>query len=170
MKHRLQIALMPLSADPPTLAHADLLQRACQLFPKVYWAVGVNPDKKYMFTCAQRVEMLQCYVEHLRLDAKQVSVVSYQGATIPYAQSVQVNVIIKGLRNPLDFQFEADQAAANTRLDSDIQTVFLPARPELSSISSTLLRQLIQLKQPFADYVIPAVEKRIVTWCQAKAH
>lgn len=168
MKSKPKIALMPLSADPPTLAHADLLQRACQLFSCVYWAVGVNPDKKYMFSCDQRVDMLQCYVDHLHLNADQVRVVSYEGATIPFALDVQATVIIKGLRNTLDFQFEADQAAANSRLSPKVQTIFLAARPELSSISSTLLRQLIQLQQPFADYVIPAVEQRILLCRQSR--
>lgn len=164
MKKNSLAALLPLSADPPTLAHADLLQRAYQLFPTIYWAVGVNPDKKYMFTTEQRVELLQCYVEHLQLDPQRVKVVCYQGATIPFALSLDAKVIIKGLRNALDFQFESDQAAANARLCAEVQTIFLAARPALSSISSTLLRQLIQLRQPFSDYVIPAVEQRILHW------
>lgn len=156
-----QVALMPLSADPPTLAHADLLQRTCRLFPRVYWAVGINPDKSYMFTCEQRVAMLTAYVEALDLDKQQVQVVSYVGATIPYALSLNTSVIVKGLRNSLDFQFEADQAAANSHLNAGIQTIFLPARPAYSSVSSTLLRQLIHLQQPFGDYVIPEVEQMI---------
>jgi pantetheine-phosphate adenylyltransferase len=164
MKKTPLVALLPLSADPPTLAHADLLQRAYQLFPLIYWAVGVNPDKKYMFTIEQRVSMLQRYVEHLQLDPLRVKVVHYQGATIPYALSIHANVMIKGLRNALDFQFESDQAAANANLCADIQTIFLSARPALSSMSSTLLRQLIQLRQPFGDYVIPAVEQQILQW------
>lgn len=165
MKKNQSVALLPLSADPPTLAHADLLQRAYRLFPTLYWAVGVNPDKKTMFTTAQRVAMLQSYVDHLQLDRQRVQVVCYQGATIAYALSVQANVIVKGLRNALDFQFESDQAAANTKLCAEVQTLFLAAQPALSSISSTLLRQLIQLRQPFGDYVIPAVEQQILQWC-----
>ncbi|MES2663664.1 MAG: pantetheine-phosphate adenylyltransferase [Pseudomonadota bacterium] len=156
-------ALIPLSADSPTIGHADLLKSACQIFPKVYWSIGINPDKNYLFSSAQRQEMLQCYVDYLELN-DQVIITDYQGSTVQYADSIGVSIMLKGVRNSIDFQYELDQASANQRINPKVSTLFLPTKPELSFISSSLVRRHIALKLSFDEYVITSIQDHIKKW------
>lgn len=148
-------AIYPLSADPPTLAHADIMCRAACRFERLYWAIGENPGKRPMFSLQTRMEMMQAYVDHFK--QTNVSIVSYSGSTVRFAEKKKAGVIIKGLRNYLDFQNEFDQCQANKHLNPRIETFLLFTSPEYVSVSSSLLRELIGLGEPFDQYVVESV-------------
>ncbi|MBF0279028.1 MAG: pantetheine-phosphate adenylyltransferase [SAR324 cluster bacterium] len=150
-----QIAIYPISANPPTWGHANILLRASSLFDHVYWAAAVNANKKYIFSAENRIQMMQEYVKHYQL--KNISVESYQGATVRYAEKINAKVIIKGLRNMADFQGEIEQATGNRGINETIETVLMFAPPDLSVVSSSLVRELALLGENIEAYVLKEV-------------
>lgn len=154
-------AIYPISANPPTWGHADVLQRAARIFDQVTWAMGFNPKKVYAVPVAERLAMMQEYVRHLNL--RNVTVEPYQGATVRFAQQIGAGVIVKGLRGVDDLTPELEQAFGNRGMVPEIETVVLLARPENATISSSLIRELCQLGENIDTYVLPAVAKRLNT-------
>ena len=113
-------ALFPGSFDPITLGHFDIIRRALALFDEIVVAIGVNGDKNYMFTVEQRKE----FIEKAFADEPKVKVSTYQGLTVDYCREIDAQFILRGLRNPADFEFEKAIAHTNRTL-SKIETVFL---------------------------------------------
>ncbi len=149
------IAVYPISSNPPTFGHADILIRASRQFDHVFWAAAVNPTKAYLFTQQERVEMMQAYVDHYQLE--NVTVDSFTGATVRYAQSKQACAIVKGLRSVDDFHPEQQQALGNAVIVPEIETFCLFGRPERFQISSSLVRELAFLGESIETYVLPSV-------------
>ena len=112
-------ALFPGSFDPITLGHFDIIRRALALFDEIVVAIGVNGDKNYMFTVEQRKE----FIEKAFADEPKVKVSTYQGLTVDYCREIDAQFILRGLRNPADFEFEKAIAHTNRTL-SKIETVF----------------------------------------------
>jgi pantetheine-phosphate adenylyltransferase len=152
-------ALYPISGNPPTWGHADVMERAARIFDRVTWALAVNPAKTYLFSAAQRMDMMQVYIGHYGLE--NVTVAQYQGATVRFAQQIGARVIVKGLRNPLDLQAEMEQAQGNHNLDGTIETIALFTSPRYSVINSTLIRELALLGEDIAPYVAAPVAKQV---------
>src|ERR1041384_1695110 len=113
-------AVFPGSFDPITLGHYDIIRRSVSLFDEVVVAIGVNAEKKYMFPLEQRKR----FIEESFKDMPQVSVVTYEGLTIDLCKKLKADFIVRGLRNPADFEFEKAIAHTNRKL-SKIETVFL---------------------------------------------
>lgn len=132
-------AIFPGSFDPITLGHYDIIRRSIPLFDEIIVAIGVNAEKKYMFTLAERKR----FIEQAFADAPSVSVVSYEGLTIDFCNKIGANFILRGLRNPADFEFEKAIAHTNRRL-SGIETVFLLTSSDTSFISSSIVRDVIR--------------------------
>ena len=132
-------AIFPGSFDPITLGHYDIIKRGISLFDELIIAIGVNTDKKYMFTLEERIK----FVSEAFKDESSISVVSYQGLTVDFAKEVDAEFILRGLRNPADFEFEKAIAHTNRRL-SDIETVFLLTSSGKSYISSSIVRDVIK--------------------------
>lgn len=130
-------ALFPGSFDPITLGHEDIVIRAMDLFDEIIVAVGTNADKKYMFTLEQRLQFLTTVFDKY----PKVKIAKFQGLTIDFAQTVEAQYILRGLRNPADFEFEKAIAQTNRKL-SGIETVFLLTAPEKSYISSSIVRDV----------------------------
>lgn len=138
------IALFPGSFDPFTQGHANLVARVLNLFDAVVVAVGVNSDKNYMFSAQQRVEAIrQRYKEDSR-----VRVVAFSDMTVDCCRREGAGVIVRGVRNAQDMQYEQTVAAVNHRLAPEIETVLLLADPELVDVSSTLEREKLMHKTP----------------------
>ncbi len=154
------VAVYPISANPPTWGHAEIMLRASTLFDCVYWAAAINPSKDYLFTPTQRVAMMQEYVNHYQLS--HVKVEYYTGGTIRYAQSKGARCIIKGLRTVSDFQEELEQSVGNRGIDSSIETICMFAQPALSVISSGLVRELAMLGESIDRYVLDSVAKMVI--------
>ncbi|MGC1631661.1 MAG: pantetheine-phosphate adenylyltransferase [Gelidibacter sp.] len=132
-------ALFPGSFDPITLGHLDIINRGIKLFDEVVVAVGINADKKYMFTLEQRLK----FMEDTFKDQPKVKVMTYQGLTIDFCKQIDAQFILRGLRNPADFEFEKAIAHTNRKL-SKIETVFLLTAASTSYISSSIVRDVIR--------------------------
>lgn len=132
-------AIFPGSFDPITLGHFDIIQRGVSLFDEVIVAIGVNADKKYMFSLEQR----QQFIEAAFINEPKVKVITYSGLTIDLCQKMEANFILRGLRNPADFEFEKAIAHTNRKL-SKIETVFLLTASKTSFISSSIVRDVIR--------------------------
>ena len=132
-------ALFPGSFDPITLGHFDIIRRALALFDEIVVAIGVNGDKNYMFTVEQRKE----FIEKAFADEPKVKVSTYQGLTVDYCREIDAQFILRGLRNPADFEFEKAIAHTNRTL-SKIETVFLLTAARTSFISSSIVRDGIR--------------------------
>lgn len=132
-------ALFPGSFDPITLGHYDIINRGIKLFDEVVVAIGVNADKKYMFTLEERKK----FIEASFANEPKVKVTTYEGLTIDYCKEIDAEFILRGLRNPADFEFEKAIAHTNRKL-SKIETVFLLTAAKTSYISSSIVRDVIR--------------------------
>lgn len=137
----MRVAVFPGSFDPITLGHYDIVERAAPLFDKIIIAIGQNSQKKYMFSLEQRVEFIKRTFEKF----PNVEVDHFEGLTIDYCHSKNVNFILRGLRNPADFEFEKAIAQTNRELTqgNQIETIFLLTSAGKSFISSSIVREII---------------------------
>lgn len=132
-------AVFPGSFDPVTLGHLDIITRGLPLFDEIIVAIGVNAEKKYMFTLEERKKFL----EETFKDAPNIKIVDYTGLTIELCERMDAAFILRGLRNPADFEFEKAIAHTNRKL-SKIETVFLLTSTNTSYISSSIVRDVIR--------------------------
>ncbi|MCK7591535.1 pantetheine-phosphate adenylyltransferase [Subsaxibacter sp. CAU 1640] len=132
-------ALFPGSFDPITLGHYDIIKRGVKLFDEVVVAIGINADKKYMFSLEERKQ----FIEEAFKDEPKVKVMTYKGLTIDFCHKIDAQFILRGLRNPADFEFEKAIAHTNRKL-SKIETVFLLTAARTSFISSSIVRDVIR--------------------------
>lgn len=142
-------ALFSGSFDPVTLGHLDIIRRAAPMFETVYVTVFVNPAKKTLFTLDQRREMLSLACEGIGNVVTDCS----EGLVADYAKKNGIGVILKGIRNAADLEYENAMAAVNAKLLKGLETVYLPASPELAHCSSTIVRELISYGKSIAEYV-----------------
>lgn len=145
-------AVFPGSFDPLTLGHTDIINRAIPLFDEIIIAIGTNAEKKYMFPIEERRK----FIEKTFNNSSKIKVDTYQGLTIDYCKTVESNFILRGLRNPADFEFEKAIAQTNRKL-SDIETVFLLTSADSSYISSSIVRDIIRNNGDVTVLVPPAV-------------
>jgi pantetheine-phosphate adenylyltransferase len=134
-----KIAVFPGSFDPITLGHVDIIKRSVPLFDRIVVAIGVNSQKSYMFTLDERKR----FIEESLNDYPTVSVVTYEGLTVDLCKKLKAQFILRGLRNPADFEFEKAIAHTNRKL-SKIETVFLLTAANTSYISSSIVRDVIR--------------------------
>lgn len=132
-------AVFPGSFDPITLGHFDIIKRSLQLFDEIVIAIGINADKKNMFSLEQR----KGFIENAFRGENKIKVVTYEGLTIELCKRIEANFILRGLRNPADFEFEKAIAHTNRKL-SKIETVFLLTASSTSFISSSIVRDVIR--------------------------
>lgn len=152
-------ALYPISGNPPSWGHADVMERASKIFHKVTWGLAVNPSKTYLFNPEQRIEMMEDYVRHFSLE--NVTIDAYEGATVRYAERIGAGLIVKGLRNASDLQAEMEQAIGNRGMNERVDTISFFTSPRFSVISSSLIRELALLGENLEPYVLPSVAERI---------
>ena len=132
-------AVFPGSFDPITNGHFDIIKRGVSLFDEVIVAIGVNAEKKYMFSLEDRKR----FIEEAFKDEPKVKVITYSGLTIDLCKKEKANFILRGLRNPADFEFEKAIAHTN-RVMSKIETVFLLTAARTSFISSSIVRDVLR--------------------------
>lgn len=145
-------ALFPGSFDPITNGHEDILLRALPLFDEIIIGVGFNSEKKFMFSLEERIN----FIKKTFKKYKKVKVKSYDGLTINYCKTIEANFILRGLRNPADFEFEKAIAHTNRKL-SGIETVFLLTSAKTSFVSSSIVREIIKNKGDYNELVPPSV-------------
>jgi len=132
-------AVFPGSFDPITLGHQDIISRALPLFDEIIIAIGINEAKKYMFTIEERLQ----FIKNTFKNESKITVTTYKGLTIDYCKEVNANYMLRGLRNPADFEFEKAIAQTNRKL-SGIDTLFLLTSAETSYISSSIVRDVLR--------------------------
>ena len=135
----MKIAVFPGSFDPITTGHVDLVLRAMPLFDKIVVAIGVNSQKKYLFTLEQRL----AWLEKVFKKYPNVEVGHFEGLTANYCMSINAQYLLRGLRNASDFDYEKTISQLNHIVGDGIETVFLISQPEFSHISSTIVREII---------------------------
>ncbi len=145
-------ALFPGSFDPLTLGHYDIIKRGIKLFDEVIVAIGVNSEKKYMFSLEER----KSFIEKAFKNEPKVKIVTYQGLTIDFCKEIDAQFILRGLRNPADFEFEKAIAHTNRKL-SKIETVFLLTAANTSYISSSIVRDVIRNNGDYTKLVPDSV-------------
>ncbi|HFA49951.1 MAG TPA: pantetheine-phosphate adenylyltransferase [Bacteroidetes bacterium] len=133
-------AVFPGSFDPITKGHVQLVKRALPLFDKVVVAVGINSQKKYLFSLAQRMEWL----EDVFADEPKVEIADFEGLTAHFCNKIGAGYLLRGLRNASDFDYEKTISQLNTIVGHGLETVFLISEPAYSHISSTIVREIIK--------------------------
>jgi pantetheine-phosphate adenylyltransferase len=146
-------AIFPGSFDPITLGHEDIIKRGVHLFDEIIVAIGINAEKKYMFSLEQRKH----FIEEAFKGEPKVKVVTYEGMTVDFCKEIDANFILRGLRNPADFEFEKAIAHTNRKL-TKIETVFLLTAASTSFISSSIVRDVIRNKGNFSILVPDSVK------------
>jgi len=132
-------AVFPGSFDPITLGHIDIINRSLSLFDEIIIAIGVNADKKYMFSLEDRKKHLE---ETFKSESK-IKIATYTGLTVDFCKKEKAGFILRGLRNSTDFTYEQSIAQTNASL-SGIESVFLICTPCVSNISSSIVRDVIR--------------------------
>ncbi len=150
-------ALFPGTFDPFTLGHMDIVQRALSLFDEVVVAIGINANKSHLFSLEHR----QVWLEELFADEERVSVAVYEGLTAKYAQDIGAKFIIRGLRTTQDFTYEQQIAFVNEEMASDVEHVFILSNQKNSSVSSTIVRDLVRHGGDYKKYVPEIIGQRI---------
>lgn len=150
-------AVFPGSFDPLTLGHTDIIDRALPLFDEIVIAIGTNSSKSYMFSLEDRKK----FIMETYAGQPKVSVATYQGLTIDFCKKVNSDYILRGLRNPADFEFEKAIAQTNRKMSS-IETVFLLTSADASYISSSIVRDILFNKGDVSMLVPKAVSDSLV--------
>ena len=135
-----KIAVFPGSFSPFSLGHKAVVDSALPLFDKVIIAVGNNPEKNQYFSIKKRLK----WINDVYKNMPNISVERYEGLTVDFCKTVNANFIVRGLRDSHDFKFEKNIAQMNKKLNAEIETIFIITPPELSHISSTILRDIIK--------------------------
>lgn len=155
-----KIIVYPISANPPTWGHADIMMRAATHFDRLYWVAATNPKKTYMFTLEERLEMMQAYVDYYKL--KNVTICAHEGTIVRFAEEKNAQFLLRGLRNSSDYQMELELSVGNRGISKEIETICLFAKPHFATISSSLIRELAQLNERIDQYVMPSIAKKIL--------
>ena len=150
-------AIYPGTFDPITLGHLDIIDRASKIFDRLVVSVVMNPDKHTLFEIDERVELIKKVVA----DYPNVEVSSSIELLADFARQYDNPVIIKGLRNHIDYEYETTMAVFNKKLNPQLETFFITAKLEYTYVSSTAVRQLALYGADLSDYVPKVVEDEI---------
>ena len=145
-------AIFPGSFDPLTLGHCEIIKKATQVFDQVVVSVGNNSEKKYMFSLDQRLDFISSEFENNPL----VTVEKYDGLTAEFCKTKKIKHIVRGLRNPADFEFEKKIALFNNSL-GEIETIFFLTSPNNAFISSSMVREIIENGGNYKKFVPESV-------------
>lgn len=146
-------AVFPGTFDPITLGHLDIVERALPLFDEIIIAVGVNADKKTMFSLDQRLD----FIKDTFKDNKKIKIKSYSGLTAHFCVENDADFILRGLRNTTDLNFEQPIAQTNFAM-ANVETVFLVCKPIVSNISSSIVRDIMRNNGDYAPLVPVSVK------------
>ncbi|MGX9519141.1 pantetheine-phosphate adenylyltransferase [Vibrio mediterranei] len=156
---RLSRVIYPGTFDPITNGHLDLIERAATMFDEVIIAIAASPSKNTMFTLDERVEFAREVTKHL----ENVSAKGFSGLLVNFAEDEKANVLIRGLRTTVDFEYEFGLTNMYRRLLPGLESVFLTPAEEHAFISSTLVREVAIHGGNVSQFVPPLIEKALQT-------
>src|SRR5690606_34206150 len=145
----MKIALFPGSFDPITIAHVDIIKRSVSLFDKIVIGVGSNSNKNALLSPETRIQMM----EAVFADEPRIEVTSYEGLTINYCKEIGALYMLRGIRTVSDFEYEKAIAQMNHELEPSIESIFILSNPGYSSISSTIVRDILRHKGDVSQFV-----------------
>ncbi len=154
----MKTAICPGSFDPVTLGHVDIIRRAATLFDKVIVAVLVNMEKKPWFTIEERTDLLKKATEGI----PNVEIAGFEGLLVDFAAEHEACAIVKGLRAVSDFEYEFQMALTNSKLNHEIETVFLTTSAENMYLSSSIVKQVGLLGGDISPFVPDCVREEIL--------
>jgi pantetheine-phosphate adenylyltransferase len=158
------------SFDPLTNGHLDVLKASLAVADLVYAAIGIHPGKKPLFSFKERVKLIETVArQELGADAKRIKVVSFDGLVVDGARKLNAAIIIRGLRDGTDLDYEMQMAGMNETMAPELQTVFLPASPSVRTITATLVRQIASMGGDIRPFVPSAVVAPLVAKFKSKS-
>ncbi len=152
-----KIAIYPGTFDPITLGHLDILKRASKLFDRVIITLAINSNKTPLFSKEERLNFIADAVKNM----PNVSVDSFEGMLIKFAEKTGANAVIRGLRAISDFEFEFQLALMNRKQNGDITTVFLMPNEKYTYLNSTIIREVAKFGGDVSSFITPFVEEKL---------
>jgi pantetheine-phosphate adenylyltransferase len=149
--------LLPGTFDPPTNGHLNILRRASRLFDAVQVVIAVNPQKSYLFNAEERLGMMSA----LASDLDNVTVSTWNGLIVDFADRIGIHVIVRGVRALADFDYEFELSLMNRSLNPKIETIFLPTDPKYSVIRSSAIKEIAVFGGDISNMVPPLVARAL---------
>ena len=150
------------SFDPVTRGHMDVIARGLKLVDTLVIGIGVHPGKTPLFSTAEKTDMLKADTAAMAKKAgAKVEIITFAGLTVDAARDAGATAILRGLRDGTDFDYEMQMSGMNSAMVPEIDTVFLPASPEVRHITASLVRQIAQMGGDITGFVTPAVARRL---------
>ena len=158
-----RVGLYPGTFDPMTNGHLDVIRRALKLVDHLVVAIGVNATKQPLISLEERFELIEAVAGPVAKEiGSKISTASFSGLVVNAADEHGANVIIRGLRGAVDFEYETQMVGMNRVMNPHVETVFLSASPETQFISSTLVRQIASMGGDITPFVPPAVKAKVL--------
>jgi pantetheine-phosphate adenylyltransferase len=158
MKKKSVVAAYPGSFDPPTLGHLNIVTRSSAIFDEVLIAVAKSTSKSYVFSTEERVELWKKLIPK---DLKNVKVDTFEGLLVDYVERKKANILLRGLRNTTDFEYEISMAHTNRSMKPEIETLFMMTEGKYSHLSSSLIKEIVWLGGSVKGMVPPLVEREL---------
>ena len=157
-----KVAIYPGTFDPITFGHIDVIKKALKLFDKIIVAVSNGENKNYLFNSSDRIEIVKKALFYdLKLNKKKITVISFTSLTTDLCKKHNSNIILRGLRAVSDFEYEFQLATMNRSLAPDIESIFLTPKESLIYVSSSLIKEICDLKGDISKFVHPSVEQAL---------
>ena len=157
-----KVAVYPGTFDPITYGHIDVIKKALKLFDKVIVATSDGANKNYLFNSNERISIIKRALFHdLKLDKKQIEIISFQSLTTDLCKKYKSNIILRGLRAVSDFEYEFKLAGMNRKLNNNIETIFLMSDVENQIISSRFVKEIVKLKGDIKKFTTKSTIKSL---------
>lgn len=153
----MSIAVFPGSFDPPTNGHLNIIQRASTMFDSIDVVIAVNSEKKYLFSQEERFSMLKELVKPY----KNVTVHIWEGLIVNYAKKTGAKILLRGIRNTIDFSYEFELSLMNHNLNNEIETLFIPTDQKYLLLKSSSIKELARFGGNISEMVPPFVENAL---------
>ncbi|WP_350334104.1 pantetheine-phosphate adenylyltransferase [Coralliovum pocilloporae] len=153
-----RIALYPGSFDPMTNGHLDILEKSFALADRVVVAIGIHPGKTPLFSFEDREAMIRGALPEL---SNRMDVIAFDGLVVDAARAHNASLLVRGLRDGTDFDYEMQMVGMNGAMALDVSTIFLPASPDVRHITATLVRQIAKMGGDISSFVPSGVAERL---------
>lgn len=162
-----KIAIYPGTFDPVTSGHLDIIKRSLKIFDKIIVLLARNIQKNTFFTLGERMEQLKKVIDFEKLNDK-VTIDCFDGLLVNYCKEKDINIIIRGLRPLVDFEYEFEMAMANRELNHDVETIFILTDQEYFYLRSTLIKDVLKLGGDVSNKIPACIKDDITKKIQSK--